>query len=159
MTKTKTPTAAPVRHDVSLLSADDFYLFNEGRNYRAYNQLGAHTATFDGVAGTVFSVWAPNANKVSVVGSFNDWNNNSHRLESRGSSGIWEGFIPDVGKGSLYKFHIVSRNAGYKVDKADPYAFRAEAPPRTGSMVWDLSYEWQDGAWMADRLTAGTPVA
>src|SRR5438552_7512858 len=104
----KTSLAAPVRHDVSLLSSDDLYLFNEGRNYRAYNHLGAHPATFDGEAGTCFSVWAPNASKVSVIGNFNDWNGNSHLLASKGSSGVWEGFIPTIGKGSLYKFHIVS---------------------------------------------------
>src|SRR6266705_2251255 len=158
----KTPIASPVRHDVSLFSADDFYLFNEGRNYRVYNQLGAHAATFDGVAGTVFSVWAPNASKVSVVGSFNDWNNNSHRLESRGSSGIWEGFIPDVGKGSLYKFHIVSHNHGHVGDKADPFGILHEHPPRTASVVWDLDYQWSDSEWMnsrGGRQTLQSPIS
>src|SRR6266516_483774 len=113
----KTPIASPVRHDVSLFSADDLYLFNEGRNYRAYNQLGAHAASFDGELGTSFSVWAPNARKVSVIGSFNDCNNTSHRLEPRGNSGIWEGFISGVGKGALYKFHIVSNSQGHIGEK------------------------------------------
>src|SRR6185437_6317642 len=89
------------RHDVSRLSKDDLYLFNEGRNYRAYNQLGAHPATHEGEPGTLFGVWAPNARSVNVVGNFNDWNPRSHELQPRGSSGIWEGFIPRVGKGDL----------------------------------------------------------
>src|SRR5689334_13721011 len=109
--------SSPVRHDVSRLSPDDLYLFNEGRNYRAYKQLGAHLAIFENEAGTSFSVWAPNARKVSVVGNFNDWNNDSHPLEPRGNSGIWEGFIPGAGKGSLYKFHIVSHHHGHVGDK------------------------------------------
>src|SRR6266700_3583992 len=149
--KTKTTLAAPVRHDVSLLSSDDLYLFNEGRNYRAYNHLGAHPATFDGEAGTCFSVWAPNASKVSVVGNFNDWNGNSHRLEPKESSGIWEGFIPAIGKGSLYKFHIVSHNHGHVGDKADPFGVYHEQPPRTASVVWDLNYQWADDQWMKLR--------
>src|ERR1700746_1698772 len=128
---TKNTLSAPVRHDVSLLSQDDLYLFNEGRNYRAYNHLGAHSATFDGETGTSFSVWAPNARTVSIIGNFNDWHNDSHVLEARGSSGIWEGFIPGLGKGSLYKFHIVSNNHGFETEKADPYGIYHEEPPRT----------------------------
>src|SRR5450432_469336 len=149
--KTKAPLATPVRHDVSLLSADDLYLFNEGRNYRGYRHLGAHAATFDGVSGTCFSVWAPNAKKVSVVGSFNDWNKNSHKLEPRGSSGIWEGFVPGVGKGALYKFRIVSHNHGHVGEKADPFGVYHEQPPRTASVVWDLDYQWSDAEWMKSR--------
>ena len=149
--KTKAPLAAPVRHDVSLLSADDLYLFNEGRNYRAYRHLGAHPATFGEESGTVFSVWAPNAKKVSVVGSFNDWNKNTHKLEPRGSSGIWEGFIPGVSKGALYKFRIVSHNHGHVGEKADPFGVFHEVPPRTASVVWDLDYQWSDEDWMKSR--------
>jgi 1,4-alpha-glucan branching enzyme len=143
--------SSPVRHDVTRLSPDDLYLFNEGHNYRAYNQLGAHLATFDGEPGTSFSVWAPNARKVSVVGNFNDWNNNSHPLEPRASSGIWEGFIPGIGKGSLYKFHIVSQQHGHVGDKADPFGVLHEKPPRTASVVWDLEYQWADVQWIKSR--------
>src|SRR5215472_563461 len=142
---------SPARNDVSVFSPEDLYFFNEGRNYRAYNQLGAHLAGFDGEPGTSFSVWAPNARKVSVVGNFNDWNNNAHLLEPRGSSGIWEGFIPAVGKGSLYKFHIVSHHHGHVVDKADPFGIRHEKPPHTASVVWDLDYSWSDAEWMNSR--------
>ncbi len=149
--KTKSTLATPVRHDVSLLSPDDLYLFNEGRNYRTYNHLGAHPASFDGETGTTFSVWAPNARKVSVIGSFNDWNNTSHRLEPRGNSGIWEGFIPGVGKGSLYKFHIVSHSQGHIGEKTDPFGVYHEQPPRTASVVWDLDYKWADSDWMKSR--------
>src|SRR5260370_35392646 len=118
--KTKAPIAAPVRHDVSLLSADDLYLFNQGRNYRAYRHLGAHPATFHGESGTCFSVWAPNARKVSGIGSFNNWNQNSHKLEPRGSSGIWKGFVPGGGKGSLSNFAFVSHSNGKFCAKSDP---------------------------------------
>src|SRR5438874_2677983 len=148
---TKNTLAPPVRYDVSLFSQDDLYLFNEGRNYRAYNQLGAHLASFNGEPGTSFSVWAPNARKVSVIGNFNDWNNNSHLLQSRGSSGIWEGFIPGLDQGTLYKFHIVSHKHDFVTDKADPFGIYHEVPPRTASVVWDLNYEWSDQEWMNSR--------
>src|SRR5581483_8196880 len=150
------------RHDFSLFSADDLYLFNEGRNYRSYNQLGAHRAKFNGEAGTVFSVWAPNARKVSIIGNFNDWDVNSHVLEPRASSGIWEGFIPGVEKGALYKFHIISHNHGYVTDKADPFGIYHEQPPRTASVVWDLDYQWSDHAWMnsrASRQSLDSPIS
>ena len=104
-----TPTThelTPVRYDVSLLTAEDFYLFNEGSHYRIYEKMGAHVVESKGTRGTVFSVWAPNAKHVSVIGDFNGWNPRAHRLQTRGSSGIWEGFIPGVGKGTMYKFFI-----------------------------------------------------
>src|SRR5215469_17648533 len=120
--------SAGVGHEVSLFSSDDIYLFNEGRNYRAYNQLGAHPRSFEGEAGTSFSVWAPNASRVSVIGDFNDWNRDTHVLVPRGTSGVWEGFIPAVGKGSLYKFHIDSQQQGYASEKADPFGIYHEKP-------------------------------
>jgi 1,4-alpha-glucan branching enzyme len=143
--------SAGVRHEVSLFSSDDVYLFNEGRNYRAYNQLGAHPRSFEGEAGTSFSVWAPNARRVSVIGDFNDWNRDTHLLVPRGTSGVWEGFIPAVGKGSLYKFHIVSQEHSFASEKADPFGFYHEKPPSTASVVWDLEYGWGDQEWMRSR--------
>jgi len=134
-----------------LLSEQDLYLFNEGSNYRIYEKMGAHLVTHNGVAGAVFSVWAPNARSLSVVGSFNGWDPRTHRLSPRGSSGIWEGFIPGVSKGELYKFHIESRNQGFRVDKADPLGLMHETPPRTASVVWDLDYRWNDQDWMQKR--------
>jgi 1,4-alpha-glucan branching enzyme len=141
-----------------VLTDHDIYLFREGTHVRAYEKLGAHPiSAAEGLPGTHFSVWAPNAAAVSVVGDFNGWNPASHRLEPRmDSSGIWSGFIEGVRHGSLYKYHIVSRNGGYAVNKADPYAFCAEKPPRTASVVWDLSYEWGDGEWMKNRRRANS---
>jgi len=146
------PTLAPsARSEVGLLSEQDLYLFNEGRNYRAYEKLGAHLTSVGGEQGTCFSLWAPNAREVTVIGSFNGWDPRSHPLRARGSSGIWEGFIPEVAKGSVYKFHIVSQHHGHVVDKADPFGLLHEKPPRTASVVWDLEYQWADHDWMQKR--------
>jgi 1,4-alpha-glucan branching enzyme len=142
----------PVSPEVSLLTKDDLYLFNEGSHFRLYQKLGAHPLTTgDGQEGTYFAVWAPDAEQVFVVGEFNSWNKSSHPLYPRGQSGIWEGFIPGVDKGALYKYRINSRYKGYKVDKADPYAFHNEMPPKTASIVWDLEYTWGDQKWMEKR--------
>ena len=145
-----TMTAGP-RYDVSLLTGDDLYLFNEGSHFRLYEKLGAHPLTARGDAGTLFSVWAPAAEQVYVMGEFNGWHKTSHPLGSKGSSGIWEGFVPGLGEGAPYKFHIASRFHGYRVDKADPFAFYGERPPRTASVVWGLDYTWGDQEWMAQR--------
>ena len=107
--------------------------------------------TFNGQSGTYFAVWAPDARKVSVIGDFNGWNRTSHPLQPRGQSGIWEGFVPGVGKGALYKYHIKSRYRGYKVDKADPFGFYHETPPKTASIVWDIGYNWGDKEWLEKR--------
>src|SRR5687768_16376597 len=109
----------PVIHDVSLLTDDDVYLFNEGTHYDLWKKLGAHVMQRDGVVGTYFAVWAPNSEHVSVICEFNSWNKESHRLWQRGHSGIWEGFVPGVEQGARYKYYICSRFGGYKVDKAD----------------------------------------
>ncbi len=143
--------ATAMQYDVTLLTDDDLYLFNEGSHNRLYEKLGAHLLTVDGAEGTYFAVWAPDARQISVVGDFNGWDNTSHLLRSRGQSGIWEGFILGVGKGTLYKYHIVSRHNRYQVDKADPFAFAHEVPPRTASAVSDLNYYWGDREWMRRR--------
>ena len=135
----------------SLLTDYDVHLFNEGSHFRLYEKLGAHPMTHDGVEGTYVAVWAPNAERVSVIGDFNGWDKEAHHLTPRGNSGIWEGFLTDVAKADAYKFHITSRYEGYRVDKADPFAVHAETPPRTGSKVWTLDYAWGDGDWMAHR--------
>jgi 1,4-alpha-glucan branching enzyme len=138
---------------MSLLSDRDLYLFNEGSHLRLYEHLGCHLGEHEGRIGGWFSVWAPDAEKVSVIGSFNGWTPDSHRLSPRAQSGIWEGFIPDIHVGDTYKFHIESRFHRYRIDKADPFAFHAETPPHTGSKVWDLSYTWNDSRWMSDRAS------
>jgi 1,4-alpha-glucan branching enzyme len=135
----------------SLISDDDSHLFNEGSHFRLYEKLGAHVVHHAGQSGTYFAVWAPNAQEVTIIGNFNDWNKRRQRLSPKGSTGIWEGFFPAIGKGTLYKYHIVSRESGYRVDKADPFSCFNEIPPKTASIVWDLDYEWHDQDWMAKR--------
>jgi len=136
---------------VSLLTDDDVHLFNEGSHFRLYDRLGAHPITDGSTDGTYFAVWAPNAEKVSVIGDFNGWNKTTHALVPRGQSGIWEGFFPDIAKGTLYKYHIASHVNGYRVDKADPFSIFNEIPPKSASIVWDLDYQWGDGEWMTAR--------
>ena len=140
-----------VRDDISLLSEDDIYLFNEGSHFRLYDKLGAHLLEAGGETGVYFAVWAPDAKQVAVMGDFNRWSKSSHPLSPRGQSGIWEGFIPGVDKGACYKYHIRSQHRGYRVDKADSFGFYFEGPPRTASIVWDLDYAWGDQEWMAQR--------
>jgi len=135
----------------SLLTDDDLHYFHEGSHLQLYEKLGSHLVEFDGRPGVSFAVWAPNAEKVSLIGNFNAWSRESHPLIPRGQTGIWEGFVPGIGKGAIYKYHILSRYGGYRADKADPFAFRAETPPNTGSVVCDLEYQWNDGSWMGDR--------
>ncbi len=154
--KDKTYTE-PVRHDITMLTDDDFFLFNEGSHFKLYEKLGAHLVTLDGVEGTYFAVWAPNAKQVSVAGEFNSWDKSSHPLRPKGQSGIWEGFIPDIGRGALYKYYIISRYRNYRVEKADPLAFYSEVPPKTASVVWDLDYTWGDQPWMEKRRGRNAP--
>ena len=137
----------------SLFSDTDIQLFKSGKHHKLFNKLGAHLVQHGGTTGVYFAVWAPNARQVSVIGNFNGWNRSSHPMSVRwDSSGIWECFIPGIGAAEYYKYFIVS-NTGYEVEKGDPYAFHWETPPHTSSITWDLSYEWNDAAWMAQRKT------
>jgi 1,4-alpha-glucan branching enzyme len=134
-----------------LLGPQDLYLFNEGTHFRLYNKLGAHPLVHAGIAGTYFAVWAPAAERVSIIGAWNGWDPARHPLRTRGSSGIWEGFVPGAVAGMNYKYHIRSRYHGYRVDKADPFAFCQQTPPETASTIWNLDYRWGDEGWMSAR--------
>ena len=138
-----------------LLTDYDLYLLAQGTHYRSYEKLGAHLVDIDGQRGTRFAVWAPNAEAISVIGDFNDWDTQRHPMALRhAEAGIWECFIPGVGVGALYKYFVASRFNGYKAEKADPYAFASELRPRSASKVWDLSgYAWGDAEWLAARRT------
>ena len=136
----------------SLLTPFDIHLFNEGTHSHLYEKLGAHLSRDP--EGAWFAVWAPNADAVSVIGDFNGWSRTANMLVPREQSGIWEGFIPDVKNGALYKYHVHSRITRSGADKADPYAVYAEQPPRQASIVWDLDYGWDDRDWMSGRSRA-----
>ncbi|HSD20723.1 MAG TPA: 1,4-alpha-glucan branching protein GlgB [Anaeromyxobacter sp.] len=129
----------------------DRHLWNEGTNHRAYRTLGAHPGAIDGIEGTSFAVWAPNAERVSVIGDFNGWDKARHPLRRLDDSGLWQGFVPGVKSGAVYKYHLRSRERGYEVDKADPFGFMHETAPATQSIVWDVAYAWGDDAWMRAR--------
>jgi len=136
----------------TLISEYDIHLFKEGNFFKLYDKLGAHILAIEGKIGTHFALWAPNAKNVSVVGDFNGWKPGEHPLAVRwDGSGIWEGFIPGIAKGTLYKFHIVSKYRKYKVDKGDPFGFLWEISPHTATVVWDLDYKWGDEEWMMNR--------
>ncbi len=144
--------AGEVIHGPTLLSEYDIHLFKEGNFFKMFEKLGAHIMIVEGEKGTHFALWAPNAKGVSVIGDFNGWKSDTHPLVVRwDGSGIWEGFIPGLGKGSLYKFHIVSKHRKYRVDKGDPLGFCWEISPRTATVIWDLDYQWEDGEWMMNR--------
>ncbi len=130
-----------------MLSDDDLYLFNEGSQFRLWEKLGARVVE----GGTWFGVWAPNAETVAVIGDFNDWDPGANALQPRATSGIWEGLVPGVGNGTLYKFHIVARGRGWQADKTDPMGLFFEVAPKTAAIVWDLDYDWSDGEWMHNR--------
>ncbi|TMC86161.1 MAG: 1,4-alpha-glucan branching protein GlgB [Chloroflexi bacterium] len=133
----------------SLISPFDLHLFNEGTHGHLFEKLGAHPS--HDPEGTYFAVWAPNADAISVIGDFNGWDKNANGLYPREQSGIWEGFIPTVRHGALYKYYVHSRATRNGIDKADPFATFSEAPPRQASVVWDLAYDWGDEGWMERR--------
>ena len=137
--------------EITLLGEQDLFFFNAGTHFSLHEKLGAHLLNADGEEGTYFAVWAPDAEYVSVMGEFNGWEKTSHPLYPKGQSGIWERFFLGIGKGTIYKYHIVSRFSGYRVDKMDPFAIYTETPPKTASVVWDLVYEWGDQEWMEKR--------
>jgi len=146
--------SAPIRYDLSLLTEHDIYLFKDGCHYRLQDKLGAHLLDRENARGALFAVWAPNAESVAVIGDFNHWNAASHPLARRQDrSGIWEGFIPGVGAGAMYKYRIRGP-AGYVADKADPFAFRCEPPPGSASLVGNLTYHWRDADWLTRRKQA-----
>lgn len=136
----------------SLFTEFDINLFKAGKHYRLYEKFGSHIISVDGEEGTYFAVWAPSAKMVSVVGDFNFWVEGEHQLNVRwDGSGIWEGFIPNVGKGNIYKYKIQSEHNDIKTEKADPYSRRCEHPPKTASIVWEDDYKWKDSKWMKSR--------
>ena len=136
----------------SLFTDFDIDLFKAGKHFKLYEKLGAHLVEVNGVKGVYFAVWAPTAQSVSVVGDFNYWTGNEHQLQVRwDSSGIWEGFIPEITKGALYKYKIQSNINGIVTEKADPFALYCEKPPHTPSVVWYLDYKWKDENWMQSR--------
>src|SRR6188768_353526 len=144
-----------VKHDAYFFSHElsdfDLYLFGEGRHYGLYHKFGAHPRVRDGVAGTHFAVWAPNAERVSVVGSFNHWDGRKHAMQARGGSGVWELFVPDVGEGAEYKYEIRTQR-GSLLLKSDPFGFFMQRRPETASVVTSLDgYEWKDADWLRDR--------
>ena len=140
---------------LSMLSDDDLYLFNEGSQFRLWEKLGARVVE----GGAWFGVWAPNAESVSVIGDFNGWDPRSNPLSPRANSGIWEGLVAGLGKGTLYKFHVIARGGAWRADKTDPMGIFFEVAPKTAAIVWDLDYPWGDGEWMRDRKARNGPAA
>ena len=138
-----------------VLSDLDLYLYGKGEHWQIYEKLGAHLMTHQGVQGVLFAVWAPNASRVSVVGNFNDWDGRRHLMRPRGSSGLWEIFIPGLHEWDIYKYELLDRDGRLLPLKSDPFAFVSEVRPKSGSLVYDNStYQWQDKEWMNERAKA-----
>ena len=141
-----------------MISADDVYLFAEGRHFRLWEKLGAHLVP----GGVRFAVWAPNAQSVAVIGDFNGWDPRTNPMVPLGTSGIWETTVAGVKKGALYKLHVVGPGGVHRADKADPFAVMAETSPKTASVVWDRDYRWNDERWMrsrAERSSHRAPIS
>jgi 1,4-alpha-glucan branching enzyme len=137
----------------SLFTDFDIDLFKAGKHFRLYEKMGSHICSVDGQTGVYFSVWAPNAKHVGLIGDFNHWNKHTHQLYPRwDESGIWEAFIPNLKKGTVYKYSIETKQGDF-LEKADPFAFYCEMPPRTASIVWEHEYKWKDKKWMKSRAT------
>jgi len=133
------------------LGEADLYLFGKGDERRIYDKLGAHLRTIDGVAGASFAVWAPNAQRISVVGDFNQWNGHVHQMRALGQSGVWEIFIPGAGEGAHYKYEVRNRQ-GQIILKTDPYGFFFETPPKNATILWDnQKFKWTDEQWLTER--------
>jgi 1,4-alpha-glucan branching enzyme len=149
LTETFDPYAFP-----PVLTDYDLHLSAEGTHYEQYEKLGAHIREVDGIRGVQFAVWAPNAQRVSVVGDFDSWDGRVHAMRARGMTGIWEIFMPGFDQGTVYKYEILSRVNDYLALKSDPYGFFAEIRPKTASVVWNLDeYQWKDGEWMYSRAS------
>jgi 1,4-alpha-glucan branching enzyme len=154
-TRLRDPYAFP-----PLLTSYDLHLLGEGQHHQSYEKMGAHLREVKGVKGVQFVVWAPNAQRVSVIGDFNQWDGRRHPMQRRNDGGIWELFIPDLGVGERYKYALVSNVRGYYTERADPYGFAAELRPGTASIVYDLEqYQWHDEAWMSARSRRQAPDA
>lgn len=136
--------------DQSILTSEDLHLFNEGRHTHAYLRMGAHLEKQGTKSGAWFSVWAPGARRVSVIGEFNQWKKDHSLLLPMGVSGVWSAFVPGVQSGDAYKFHIIG-DEGFVADKADPFAFYSESAPQTASLAWSLDYPWGDEGWLESR--------
>src|SRR6185437_12025575 len=134
-----------------IITEYDVYLFSQGKHTRIYDKLGAHVMRVGDAAGVHFAVWAPNADRVSVVGDFNQWDGRVHPMRRLGAGGVWEIFVPGVEAGQRYKYEIRSRLHGEVLLKADPYGFRFEPPPLAASIVTEREYAWKDAQWFVDR--------
>jgi len=149
---TTQPATPEITYDVSLFGEMDTHLFREGNHFRLHEKCGAQVVDDGTHQGVYFCVWAPNANRVEVVGDFNQWDGSRHQLGARwDGSGLWEGFVPDLKPGTTYKYRIHSNHFGQVLEKADPFAFSSEVPPKSASVIESLDYKWGDKDWMANR--------
>lgn len=154
-TKTGKSNSEAASTDNPVVTDYDIYLFNEGKNFRIYEKFGAHPTVMDGVEGTYFAVWAPNAENVSVIGDFNSWDAAKNKMSVIAQSGVWTTFIPDLKAGAIYKYLIKSNGGTFNAEKTDPYGFGSELRPKTASVICDLNdYKWNDHEWMKKRERA-----